>query len=47
MSLIIYEINEVPKRLFNFYSETHPNSAFARLYNYSCLFETYSPEIDH
>lgn len=45
MSVIIYELNEVPKKLFDFYAVSHPKSAFARLRNQSALFETHTADI--
>ena len=39
MKKIIYELNEIPKKLFDFYSSAFPNSAFAKLKknaNYTC-----------
>ena len=27
MNMIVYELNEVPKKLFDFYAKSHPNSA--------------------
>lgn len=47
MSLIIYELNEVPKRIFDFYSEAFPNSSFNKLRYQSNLFETYTPDVGH
>ena len=45
MSVIVYELNEVPKRLFDFYSEAFPSSAFAILRHQSTLFKTLTADI--
>lgn len=45
MHTIVYELNEVPKRLFEFYSDAFPQSAFARLKNNSRLFETVTADV--
>lgn len=45
MSVIIYELNEVPKRLFDFYASSHPKSAFAKLRNRSSLFQTHTADV--
>ncbi len=45
MSVIIYELNEVPKKLLDFYSLSHPNSAFAFLRDNSRLFETNTADV--
>ena len=45
MSVIVYELNEVPKRLFDFYARSHPNSAFARLRKRSSLFQTHTADV--
>lgn len=45
MSVIIYELNEVPRKLFDFYASSHPNSAFAKLRNQSALFETHTADV--
>lgn len=45
MKTIVYELNEVPKRLFDFYSDAFPNSAFGRLREHSRLFETVTADI--
>jgi hypothetical protein len=42
MRLIIYELNEAPRRIIDFYAETVPNSAFAMLRSSGRLFETIS-----
>lgn len=44
---IVYELNEVPKKLFDFYSELYPDSAFSMLRNRSRLFETHTADIGH
>ncbi len=45
MTLMVYELNEVPKKLFNFYADTFPKSAFATLRNNSRLFETETADV--
>jgi hypothetical protein len=45
MSVIIYELNEVPRKLFDFYAISHPRSAFARLRSHSSLFETHTADV--
>jgi hypothetical protein len=45
MSVIVYEINEVPRRLFDFYADAFPGSAFAQLRIYSNLFETLTADV--
>jgi len=47
MKTIFYELNEVPKRLFEFYSENSPNSSFAKLRERGNLFETISQDVGH
>ena len=43
--MIVYELNEVPKKLFEFYAEAFPNSAFAKLLTRSRLFETVTADV--
>lgn len=45
MGVIVYELNEVPKRLFDFYSEAFPSSAFAILRHQSALFKTLTADM--
>ena len=45
--LIIYELNEVPKKVFNFYSDTHLNSSFNKLRNHAVCFETKTEDFGH
>ena len=45
MSVIIYELNEVPRKLFDFYATSHPKSAFAKLRNNSSLFQTHTADV--
>lgn len=45
MSLVVYELNEVPKRLFEFYANVFPSSAFAKLRDSSRLFETVTADV--
>lgn len=47
MKKIVYEMNEVPKRLFDFYAEAFPLSAFAKLKSRGQLFETYTADVGH
>ena len=43
--MIVYELNEVPKKLFEFYAEAFPNSAFGVLSSKSTLFETLTADV--
>lgn len=45
MRTIVYELNEVPTRLFDFYAEAFPNSAFAKLRESSQLFQTTTADV--
>jgi len=45
MGVIIYELNEVPIKLFDFYASSHPKSAFAKLRNHSSLFQTHTADV--
>lgn len=45
MSIIVYELNEVPRRLFDFYADVFPSSAFAQLRQQSNLFETVTADV--
>lgn len=45
MSVIVYELNEVPRRLFDFYSDAFPDSAFSVLRARSNLFETVAADV--
>ncbi|MEO1530360.1 MAG: hypothetical protein AAFX06_33645 [Planctomycetota bacterium] len=47
MKKIVYELNEVPKRLFDFYADAFPKSAFAKLRGRSELFETRTADVGH
>ena len=40
MKLIIYELNEVPRRLWDFYVNKNPNSAFAKVNKYGIITNT-------
>ena len=40
MKLIIYELNEVPRRLWDFYVNKNPNSAFAKVNKYGSIINT-------
>ena len=45
MSVIVYELNEVPRRLFDFYADALPHSAFAKLRRHCKLFETLTADV--
>lgn len=45
MSIVVYELNEVPRRLFDFYADAFPASAFAQLRKSSNLFETLTADV--
>ena len=45
MSIIVYELNEVPRRLFDLYADAFPSSAFALLRKHSSLFETRTADV--
>ena len=45
MNMIVYELNEVPKKLFDFYAKSHPNSAFAKLRARCELFQTFTADV--
>ena len=45
MGIIVYELNEVPRRLFDFYADAFPSSAFAQLRKHSHLFETLTADV--
>jgi hypothetical protein len=47
MKTIIYELNEVPKRLFEFFAAANPQSSFAHLRNHGALFETVAQDVGH
>ena len=47
MKKIVYELNEVPRKLFDFYAEAFPNSSFAKLQKNGQLFETKTADIGH
>ena len=40
--IIFYEINEVPRKLFNYYVQEFPNSAFAQIAEEGKVFDTYT-----
>ncbi len=44
---IFYELNEVPKRLFNFYGHAFPQSSFGKLLRTGAKFETVCEDIGH
>lgn len=45
MSIVVYELNEVPRRLFDFYADAFPSSAFAQLRRHSNLFQTLTADV--
>ena len=45
MSVIVYELNEIPKKILDFYANSHPNSAFAYLRHHSRLFKTKTADV--
>jgi len=45
--LIVYELNEVPFRIFDHFARTMPNSAFAKLRRGSCAYETFAEDSGH
>lgn len=45
MKKIIYELNEIPKKLFDFYSSAFPNSAFAILKKNANLYVTQTADV--
>ncbi|MEM1284485.1 MAG: hypothetical protein AAGH43_03795 [Pseudomonadota bacterium] len=47
MKTIVYELNEVPKKLFDFFAEAKPASSFARLKTHSNLFTTSAADMGH
>jgi hypothetical protein len=47
MKTVFYEMNEVPKRLFDFYADAKPHSAFATLKSKANLFETITADLGH
>lgn len=44
---IVYELNEVPTRLFDFYADAFKSSAFAKLKQFGSCIETKSPDVGH
>lgn len=45
MGVIVYELNEVPRKLFDFYAEAFPKSAFGTLRSKSNLFQTLTADV--
>lgn len=45
MGIVVYELNEVPRKLFDFYGNAFPKSAFAQLRRHSKLFETLTADV--
>ena len=45
--MILYELNEVPRKLFDFYAAALPKSAFAFLRQNASLFQTHAADIGH
>ena len=46
-NVIVYELNEVPIRLFEFYADAFKHSAFAELRKMGNCFETKAPDMGH
>lgn len=47
MKTIVYELNEVPRRLIEFYGEAFPSSAFATLLTSAKAYQTKTADIGH
>ena len=47
MKTIIYELNEVPQKLFDFYAKAFPDSAFSRLKNNAQFYQTETADFGH
>ena len=45
MKLIIYELNEIPRKLFDFYVNKFPNSSFAEISNKGIILNTFTKDI--
>lgn len=45
MSVIVYELNEIPKKILDFYANSYPNSAFSFLRSNSQLYHTNTADI--
>ena len=45
MKLIIYELNEIPRKLFDFYINKFPNSSFAEIANKGIILNTITKDI--
>lgn len=45
MKTVVYELNEVPKKIFDFYAKAFPKSAFGKLRRNSTLFETHTADV--
>jgi hypothetical protein len=45
LAIIVYELNEVPKKLFEFYGDAFPKSCFAFLNKHSHLFQTKTADV--
>ena len=45
MKKIVYELNEVPKKLFEFYANLFPKSAFGKLLSQSLVYETHTADV--
>ena len=45
MKKIIYELNEVPKKLFDFYAKIFPESGFGQLLSKSFAYETHTADV--
>lgn len=47
MKTIVYEMNEVPKKVFDFYANAFPISAFSKLRKNSKLYLTHTADVGH
>ena len=45
MKLIIYELNEIPRRLIDYYIENFPNSSFSKFSKEGLLKNTFTKDI--
>jgi hypothetical protein len=45
--IILFELNEVPLRIIQYYVKGYPNSTFAKIWNQSTKYETYSEDVGH
>lgn len=45
--LVIFEVNEIPFRVFDHFIQRHPRSTLAALFQQSDIFETYANDLGH